>query len=93
MNLGDENSDSFQVSAMSDKSDALTQVSSATMGMMQNGANEIAFNGRYIEDALKAAQVYGDELELALNTPSAPMVMIPVDRDDFYQLVLPVRRT
>ena len=62
-----------------------------TNGKM-DGAHEIAFNAQYMLDALKASSAYAGETTLMLNTPNSPMVVLPVGRDDYYQLVLPVRR-
>ncbi len=51
---------------------------------------EIGFNNRYLQDALKAAPA--DELEVCLNSGSAPCVLIPVDGgSNFLYMILPVR--
>lgn len=89
--MGFEKEESMQVFSRSDFSDANTTVSCERMGEMKD-ATEIAFNGKYIEDALKAAMDYGGELTLKANTNVSPLVIVPVNRDDYYQLVLPVRR-
>ena len=84
--------DGMNVTAMAEKCDAETQISVDIAGNMEGGADEIAFNGKYVLEALKAAENYGEEIELLLNKPNSPMAIIPVGREDFYQLVLPVRR-
>ena len=81
-----------RISARSEKSEAVTAVPCETIGEMDGGANEIAFNGQYLLDAIKAGSAYSWETRLMINTPSAPMAITPMNRDDYYQLVLPVRR-
>ena len=81
-----------RISARSEKSEAVTAVPCETIGEMDGGANEIAFNGQYLLDAIKAGSAYSGETRLMINTPSAPMAITPMNRDDYYQLVLPVRR-
>ena len=85
--------DTVQVSAMNDKSAALVNVNCLVEGSLSDGKNEIAFNGKYLEDALKAQSVWGEEAILTFDTSVAPMTMVPDGRDDYFQLVLPVRRT
>ena len=81
-----------KVSARSDKSEADASVPCETMGCMEDGTNEIAFNGQYLLDAIKAGKAYAEETKLMLNKASSPMAITPMNRDDYYQLVLPVRR-
>lgn len=83
--------DAMQVYARSDNSDAASEVYCMRNGQMETGT-EIAFNGKYILEALKAVLDFSEEIEITANTPSAPLVILPVNRDDFYQLALPVRR-
>ena len=83
--------DAVQVYARSDNSDAASEVYCMRNGQMETGT-EIAFNGKYILEALKAVLDFSEEIEITANTPSAPLVILPVNRDDFYQLALPVRR-
>ena len=68
------------------------QYKDSAMGEMDGGANEIAFNGQYLLDAIKAGKAYAEEAKLMLNTASSPMAITPMNRNDYYQLVLPVRR-
>lgn len=54
------------------------------------GGVEIGFNDRYLSDALKAAPA--DELNVCLNTGSAPCVLVPADGSaSFSYMILPVR--
>ena len=85
--------DTVQVSAMNDKSAAVTDVNCLVQGSLSDGKDEIAFNGLYLESCLKAQSMWGNEVILTCSTSVAPMTMEPVDRDDYFQLVLPVRRT
>jgi len=51
---------------------------------------EIGFNNRYMMDALRAAPT--DELDIALNSATAPCVITPAEEDgSFLYLILPVR--
>ncbi|MDR0946810.1 MAG: DNA polymerase III subunit beta [Ruminococcus sp.] len=50
---------------------------------------EIGFNGRYLADALKSAA--SDEVLLKLINGHSPMVVTPIEGDDFLYLVLPIR--
>ena len=92
--------DVLTVKAQSDNIDAVYGLSCDVNGGMQTPGNvnyngntsEIAFDGRYVEDALKAAMNYAGEVTMLLNTPVSPMAIIPVGTDEYYQLVLPVRR-
>ena len=89
--------DTIQVTARADKSASIADVSCLVDGELMNpdktsAGREIAFNANYISDCLKAASGFGDEVTLICNSPVSPMAIVPVDRNDFYQLVLPVRR-
>jgi DNA polymerase III sliding clamp (beta) subunit (PCNA family) len=81
-----------KISARSDRSEADASIPCEAMGCMEDGTNEIAFNGQYLLDAIKAGKAYGEETKLMLNKAVSPMVITPMNRDDYYQLVLPVRR-
>ena len=83
----------MRVTANSEKSQAVTDVYCDVNGEMGDGSvKEIAFNGRYVEEALKVSADYAGEATLLINTTVSPMAVLPIDRDDYYQLVLPVRR-
>lgn len=89
--------ETMQVAARADKSASVTDISCLVDGELLNpdktsAGREIAFNANYISDCLKAASGFGDEVTLICNSPVSPMAIVPVDRSDFYQLVLPVRR-
>lgn len=86
-----ESDSAIHVTANSEVSAAATDVYCDRIGEMDGGAVSIAFNGKYVEEALKAGMDYAGEVTLLANTPSSPMAILPVDRDDYYQLVLPVR--
>ena len=89
--MGFANENELDVFSRSENSDASSAIYCDRVGELEN-STEIAFNGKYIEDALKAAMEYGEELTLKANTNISPLVIVPVNRDDYYQLVLPVRR-
>lgn len=80
------------VSANSDRSESEAEVGCEMYGAMENGGDEIAFNGQFIEEALKASLAFSDEVKLMINKSATPMAILPQGRDDYYQLVLPVRR-
>ena len=63
-----------------------------TKGDGTSDGAEIAFNGRYIEEALKAEGFFGEEVVLECKSSVSPMVIVPAEKDDYFQLVLPVRR-
>lgn len=91
--LNFEHDGAMRVTANCQMSEAVIDIPCDTNGQMENtDVQEIAFNGRYIEDALKASEEYAGEVTLLMNTTVSPMAIIPVDRDDYFQLVLPVRR-
>ena len=50
---------------------------------------EIAFNARFMMDALRNAEC--DEVKLQFTTPIAPIKISPLGEEDFTFLVLPVR--
>lgn len=50
---------------------------------------EIGFNNRYILDALKACNT--DMVKIELNGAVSPILILPIEGDDFVFLVLPVR--
>ena len=49
---------------------------------------EIAFNVKYVVDALNAMP--GEQAALDLNTPASPGVLRPVGRDDYLVVVMPM---
>ena len=90
--LNFEHDGAMRVTANCELSEAVIDIPCDTNGKMDMDVQEIAFNGRYVEEALKATEEYAGEATLLMNTAASPMAIVPVDRDDYYQLVLPVRR-
>lgn len=56
---------------------------------MDGNPEEMGFNSRFLQDALKNAET--DEVRIQLNGPISPMKILPVEGDSFLFLVLPVR--
>lgn len=52
-------------------------------------AIEIAFNPRYLMDALK--NIEKDKIKIQFSTPSTPVIIEPVDDNSFISIVTPVR--
>lgn len=50
---------------------------------------QIAFNARYVIDALSVVE--SQEVELGFNAPLSPGVVRPVGRDDYLYVVMPIR--
>jgi DNA polymerase-3 subunit beta len=50
---------------------------------------EIGFNNRFLLDALKNTDT--DEVKLVLNGPLSPMIVKPVQGDNYIMLVVPMR--
>jgi DNA polymerase-3 subunit beta len=79
------------------KDDAIVITSDSSTGKTreqvkceQTGAGlEIGFNPRYLMDALKA--IDDDETELRLSSSIGPAVFMPVERDGYVYMCLPVR--
>ena len=84
--------DIMSVLSNSDASSANAAVPCVAEGEIEGGESEIAFNGKYVEEALKNGADFAEETTLLINTAVSPMAVIPVGREDYYQLVLPVRR-
>lgn len=88
--------ETLEVSATADKSAAVTDVPCMVEGQLTglDGAavSKINFNGKYLEEALSVIKGYGGETVLHCEAGTKPMVLTPADRDDYYQLVLPVRQ-
>ena len=56
---------------------------------MQGSPIEIAFNDRYMIEALKHCDT--DEVYLEMTSPLKPIKIVPIEGDSFLFLVLPVR--
>ncbi len=59
--------------------------------MLETGDSEleIGFYNRYLLEAVRAIEK--EEIVLKLNTPTTPLVITPVEGDDFLYLILPLR--
>jgi len=53
-----------------------------------NGDVEIAFNGKYVQDAL--AQIKGDGVRIEMTESSRPAIFRPVEGDDYYCVIMPM---
>ena len=49
----------------------------------------VGFNNKYMIDALRVCDT--DEIKIMLNSPVAPILVVPVEGDEFIFLILPVR--
>ncbi len=49
----------------------------------------IAFNNRYMQEALRAVET--TDVKIEMSTPLSPIVLKPIDGDDFIYLILPVK--
>ena len=76
----------------------LIKVSSATaLGAANDRINaaiegkrvEIGFNNAYLTDALRTVDV--DEVKIELNSPVSPIIIKPVEGEDFIFLIIPMR--
>ena len=56
---------------------------------MEGEPVEIAFNPKYLMDALK--NIEGEKISVKFSTPSNPAIISPLDKDDFICVVTPVR--
>lgn len=90
--LNFDKEDTMTVNARCVQTEADADIGCDVIGEMEGGAKEIAFNGVYLESALKASLEYGEEVSLLMNTTSTLMAITPLGNNDFYQMVLPVRR-
>lgn len=50
---------------------------------------EIGFNNKFVLDALKACDK--DEVKIQFNSSNQPIIIVPMDGDEFLYLILPVR--
>lgn len=50
---------------------------------------EIGFNARFMLDALKVCDE--DDIKIELNTSATPIIITPIDKEDFLFLILPMR--
>jgi DNA polymerase-3 subunit beta len=85
LRLGDEGSDAVSIAAAADVGDANTEVEAAVEG----DPVQIAFNARYLQDALQ--NVDADQLALEFSGPLSPGVIRRVGDDDYVHVIMPVR--
>lgn len=77
--------DSIKASCTTGIGSANDKISAAVQGPRV----EIGFNNRFLIEALKAAE--SDQVLMELNGPLSPMIIRPVEGEEFLFLVLPVR--
>ena len=70
-------------------STALGKVSDAVPASLTGPNVEMAFNNRYLLDALKACDC--DQVKLSINGSLSPLKILPMEGDSFLFLVVPVR--
>lgn len=68
---------------------ALGKVQDSFPAEIDGEAVKIGFNNKYMHDALRASE--SDEVLIQMNGPLSPMILLPLEGDDFLFLVLPVR--
>lgn len=68
---------------------AIGKINDAISAEIEGPEVKIAFNNKYMADALKNAE--SDKLLLQINGPLNPIKVVPIDDDSFLFLVLPVR--
>jgi DNA polymerase-3 subunit beta len=85
LRLGDEGSDNVSIAAAADVGDAQTEVEAAVEGEPV----QIAFNARYLQDALQ--NVDADQLALEFSGPLSPGVLRRVGDEDYVHVIMPVR--
>ena len=56
--------------------------------VLEGGESKIAFNSRYLQDAL--AVLERGKVVMETTTPSAPGVFKPIDSDDYIHVVMPM---
>jgi DNA polymerase-3 subunit beta len=85
LRVGDEGSPGITIAAVAEIGDAEGQVDAE----MEGDAVTVAFNARYLTEALQ--NVVGERLALELNGPLSPGVFKPVDDPDYVHVIMPVR--
>jgi len=85
LRLGDDGADSVSIAAAADVGDAQTEVEAAVEG----DPVQIAFNARYLQDALQ--NVDADQLALEFSGPLSPGVIRRVGDDNYVHVIMPVR--
>ena len=85
MRVGDEGSGTITIAAAADVGEAQTEVEAAVEG----DAVQIAFNARYLQEALQ--NLDQDQLALEFSGPLSPGVLKPTDDEDYVHVIMPVR--
>jgi DNA polymerase-3 subunit beta len=85
LRLGESGSDGLSIAAAADVGDAQTEVEAAVEG----DAVQIAFNARYLQDALQ--NIDAEQLALEFAGPLSPGVIRRVGDDDYVHVIMPVR--
>ena len=85
LRLGDNGADTVSIAAAADVGDAQTEVEAAVEG----APVQIAFNARYLQDALQ--NVDADQLALEFSGPLSPGVIRRVGDDNYVHVIMPVR--
>jgi DNA polymerase-3 subunit beta len=85
LRLGDDGANSVSIAAAADVGDAQTEVEAAVEG----DPVQIAFNARYLQDALQ--NIDADQLALEFSGPLSPGVLRRVGDDEYVHVIMPVR--
>jgi DNA polymerase III subunit beta len=85
LRLGDDGANSVSIAAAADVGDAQTEVEAAVGG----DPVQIAFNARYLQDALQ--NIDADQLALEFSGPLSPGVLRRVGDDEYVHVIMPVR--
>lgn len=70
-------------------STALGKINDAVECDIEGEEVEMGFNNRYLSEALRATE--SDKVRLIINSPLAPVKIVPMEGENFLFLVLPVR--
>ena len=85
LRVGDDGAQSVSIAAAADVGDAQTEVEAAVEGEPV----QIAFNARYLQDAL--ANVDAEQLALEFSGPLSPGVIRRVGDENYVHVIMPVR--
>ena len=81
-----------RVSANSDFIQSTADVDCGVVGALDGGNGQIAFSGEFLLEAIKAGMKYSGEVTMMINNCTSAAAILPTGTDEYYQLVLPVRR-
>ncbi|MCC7102243.1 MAG: DNA polymerase III subunit beta, partial [Fimbriimonadaceae bacterium] len=76
---------------MSSRSEEKGEAKEEIPAVMENGEIEIAFNGKYVMDALKAMK--SDSVVAQMTEPSRPAMFKPIEGDDRFCVIMPMALT